>query len=215
MAGECAGRRRVEPSVDQPTAAIAVRPRSRASLSSCPIARAAAAVAIRDAADAGRRAADRRLHRGEPRLQAPVPALPDRAGLRRPVPHRAGRRRARGRRARRSRRAPGTSRSAIPISSTARRTRCGSSTALAREYPGRHLRRDDQGRAPAAASRLLPRAARHRLRCSSRARWSRWTIDVLAQLERGTRARISSARRAVPRGAADARRRRSCLSRRG
>ena len=139
------------------------RPALPSSTSSCPIARAAAARALRDAADAGRQPAGRRLHRGEPRLPAPLPPLSGRAGLRRAVPRRAARRRAGRRRARRSRRARSTSRSAIPISSTARRTRCASSSALARGASRRDLRRDDQDRAPAAASRPAAAAARHRL----------------------------------------------------
>ena len=74
-----------------------------------------------------RHAPDRRLHRGEPRLPAPVPPLPGRAGLQRTVPRRAaGRRAGRHRRAGRGRRRS-TSPSAIPISSTARRTPCASS----------------------------------------------------------------------------------------
>ena len=64
----------------------------------------------------------------------------------------------------RSRRAPSTSRSAIPTSSTARPTRCGSSSRAAREAPGGQLRRDDQGRAPAAAPRPGAAARRDRVR---------------------------------------------------
>ena len=71
-----------------------------------------------------------RLHRSEPGLQAPVPPLSDRAGLRRPVPRRAGRCRRWRTSARRSPRAPGTSRSAIRISSTASGTRWRSSSGL-------------------------------------------------------------------------------------
>ena len=69
-----------------------------------------------------RRAPHRRVHRGEPRLQAPLPPLPDRSGLRRPLPRRPGRCRARRRARRRWLPARGTSRSAIRISSTASAT---------------------------------------------------------------------------------------------
>ena len=61
---------------------------SAAEVSSAGSGRSSAAVEIRDAA-APRRAADGRVYGGEPRVQAPVPALPDRAGLRRPLPHRS------------------------------------------------------------------------------------------------------------------------------
>ena len=60
---------------------------------------------LRDAADARRRAPAGRLHRGQPRLPASVPALSGRADLRRAVPRRAARGRAgRRRRAGRGRR---------------------------------------------------------------------------------------------------------------
>ena len=50
---------------------------------------------------------DRRLHGSQPRLQTPLPALPRRADLRRPLPHRRRRRRPGGRaRADRAGRAP-------------------------------------------------------------------------------------------------------------
>ena len=101
-----------------------------------------------------------RLHRGEPRLPASVPALSGRADLRRPVSRRAARGRARRRRGAGRRRRASTSPSAIPTSSTARRTRCGSSSALHEAHPGRHLRRHDQGRAPAEASRAACRGSR-------------------------------------------------------
>ena len=56
--------------------------------------RASAAHALRGAADARRLDARRRQHRRHARLQASLPALPDRAGLPgTPVPRRAGRRR--------------------------------------------------------------------------------------------------------------------------
>ena len=77
-----------------------------------------------------------RLHRGEPRLQASVPALSDRAGLQRPVSRRAARGRARRHRGAGGGRRRSTSRSAIPTSSTVRPTRCGSSSALHAAHPG-------------------------------------------------------------------------------
>ena len=94
-----------------------------------------ATLAIRDGAD-WQRAAGRRLHRGEPRLQASLPALSHRSRLRRPLPHRpdpascwrtSGGRSAAGR---------GTSRSAIPTFSTAPRTRASWCARFAREFPG-------------------------------------------------------------------------------
>ena len=57
--------------------------------------RPAGADVVRIAASGNRRAADGGLYGGNPRLQAPVPALPDRARLRWPVPSGGGRCRAR------------------------------------------------------------------------------------------------------------------------
>ena len=62
-----------------------------------------------------------------PRVQASLPPLPDRPGLRRPVPRRPDRRRHGGHPRAGGGRARSTSPSAIPISSTARRTRWRSS----------------------------------------------------------------------------------------
>ena len=67
----------------------------------------------------GRRAPDRRVHRSEPRLQASLPALSDRPGLRRAVSRRARPTSCSPTSGRRSPPARATSRSAIPISSTA------------------------------------------------------------------------------------------------
>ena len=69
-------------------------------------------------------------------LQASLPALSDRPGLRRTVSRRAGRRRARRRPGAGRAPARGTSRSAIPTSSTASGTPRRSSGAFAREFPG-------------------------------------------------------------------------------
>ena len=57
----------------------------------------------------------------------------------------------------------------------------------------RHLRRDHQGRAPARARRAAAGAARHRLRCSSRARSSRSTTRCWRSSTRATRAPTSIA----------------------
>ena len=56
--------------------------------------------------------------------------------------------------------APSTSRSAIRISSTARRTRGASSRRLHARHPARDLRRHDQGRAPAASTAACCRCSR-------------------------------------------------------
>ena len=82
-----------------------------------------------------RRAPRRRARRGDPRLQAPVPPLPDPAGLRGPLLRRAARGRARGRpRAGRGRRAPHRlRRSRLP--ERRRRTRCASRARCTRRTP--------------------------------------------------------------------------------
>ena len=114
--------------------------------------RPAAALALRHAAAGRRHAADRRLHRGEPRLPASLPPLPGRAGLRRAVPGRAARRRAG-----RHRRAGGRRRRHItfgdPDFFNGPTHALRIVEALHAAHPARHLRRHDQGRAPAAASR--------------------------------------------------------------
>ena len=148
----------------------------------------------------------RRLHRGEPRLPPPVPALSDRAGLRRAVPRRAARRRAgRHRRAGRGRRrAHHVRRSRFLQRPDARR--CASSRRCTRAYPGGHLRRDDQGRASAAAPRRCCRGCATPAACSSRAPSSRSTTAVLALLDKGhTRAGFRRGGRPLPRRRADAR----------
>ena len=96
----CEAVRRRTPAVERAVAATADDRRSAAGGATRHVPgarsrRAAAAVAVR-LASARRAAARRRLHRGQPRLQAPLPALSDRPGLRRPVPHRPARHRARG-----------------------------------------------------------------------------------------------------------------------
>ena len=126
----------------------------------------AAAVEVCVAADARWHAAGGGGHRGDARVQAPVPALPNRPGVRRAVPRGAGRRGAgrhprAGGAGRRS-----TSPSAIRISSTAPPTRAASSSALHAEWPAltydvtikvEHLLRPSRApaacwRAPAACS---------------------------------------------------------------
>ena len=82
-----------------------------------------------------------------------LPALPDRAGLRRPVPRRRSPRSCSRTCAAQVAAGAGTSRSAIPTSSTAPTTPMRIVDALHARIPARHLRRDDQGRASAAASR--------------------------------------------------------------
>ena len=72
--------------------------RAAASFSGAGSQRAAAAGSIRHASHAGWHAASRRVHRCQPRLQASLPALSDRPGLRGTVPDRAARGRAGGRR---------------------------------------------------------------------------------------------------------------------
>ena len=153
--------------------------------------RAAGALALRDAADR-RRAARRRLHRGEPRLQASLPALSHRSGLRRPLPHRPDRRSCSRTSGGRWRPGRGTSPSAIPTSSTARVTRASWSSALRARVPRPHLRRHDQDRALLAHAALLPLLRDTGCLFVTSAVES---IDdrVLAQLEKGhTRARLRS-----------------------
>ena len=187
----------------------AICPRSASALPKTSFPRAgslgpAAAVAVRDAADARRRAPARRLHRGEPRLPASVPALSGGADLQRPVPRRAARGRARRHRRAGRRRRRSTSRSAIPISSTARRTRCASSTALHAAHPDvtydvtikvEHLLQHRE---------LLPRLRDTGCAFVTSAVES---VDdrVLALLDKGhTRAGFRRGGRAVPRARADA-----------
>ena len=163
------------------------------SLSGARSARPAAARAVRDAADAGRHAPIVGYTEASRGCKTSVPALPDRARLRRPVPRRAARGGARGHRraGRRGRRS--TSPSAIPISSTAR-PRDAHRRGAPRRASGGHLRRDDQGRAPAAASRPAAAACAtpaalfvtSAVESVDDACWRGWTRDI--------RARISSRR---------------------
>ena len=97
---------------------------------------ASAADALRRPADARRHAARRRQHRRHARVQAPVPALPGRAGVSRPLRGHSARRRAGTTSARRSTPARSTSRLAIPISSTGPRTRAGWSSGWRRSIRG-------------------------------------------------------------------------------
>ncbi len=124
----------------------------------------AAAVEIRDAADARRRAPAGRLHRGQPRLPAPVPALSGRADLQRTVPRRAaGRRRS----PTSPRRSPAGARHITfgdPDFFNGPTHAMRIVDGAARSAPGRQLRRHDQGRAPAAASRSRAAAGGDRLR---------------------------------------------------
>ena len=177
----------------------------RASRFAFPSRRAAAARALRDAA--GRRPAPRRrLHRGEPRLQAPLPPLPDRS--------------------RSTTAASASSRSTIVLADVRAQVAAGARhitfgdpdffnglrharelivRASRAEFPGvtydvtikvEHL----LAHAGAAAA-----AARHGLRCSSRPPSKSIDDGVLAQLEKGhTRAGLRAGRRAVPRGRAHA-----------
>ena len=155
---------------------------------------------LRDAADARRRRrAARRLHRSQPRLPASVPALSGRADLQRTVPRRAA-----GRRARRRRRADrggraSTSRSAIPISSTVRRTRMRIVDALHAAHPAvsydvtikvEHLLRHRD---------LLPRLARHRLRVRDERRRIARRSRARAARQGAHARRLRRRRRAVPR----------------
>ena len=117
---------------------------------------------------------DRRRDRCDARLQASLPSLPDRAGLRRPVPRRPGRRGA-GRRAG----AGGAGRRAHHVRRSGFLQRPDHARriveALHREFPAPDLRRDHQGGAPARPSRAAARARRAPDACSSRAPSSRWT----------------------------------------
>ena len=144
---------------------------------------------------------DRRRDRRDARLQASLPALPDRAGLRRPVPRRAGGRRAGRHRAQvaAGRRAHHLRRSRI--SSTARRTRGGSSKRCTRGFPRvtydatikvEHLLAHRAAAAGAGADRLPVRHQRGR---------SRSTTTCSRSSRRATRARTSSPRRRLCRDA--------------
>ena len=128
----------------------------------------APARALRVARD-GRRAPRGRLHGGLARLQAPVPALPGRARLRRPLPRRAARRRdgGRPRAGRRRGAAHHLRRPRLPQRAPARaRRRARVRPRVAR----RDLRRDDQGRAPARARAAAAGAARDGLRAGDERR---------------------------------------------
>ncbi len=127
--------------------------RFRACSSWCPIARACrrsrryATLQLGDG-----RGAVGRLHRSQPRLPASVPPLPGRAGLQRAVPHRAAGRRAGGHRRAggRRRRAHHVRRSGFLQRPDARDAHRRSA---ARRASDGDLRRHDQDRASAAASR--------------------------------------------------------------
>ena len=118
--------------------------------------RAAGARKVRAPRDRRRRA-HRRPRRGDARLQAPVPALPDPARLRGPLLRRAGRHRAGGRaRAdRRGRAAHRLRRSRFPQRSAAR---AADRAGAARRAPDRHVQLHRQGRAHRRAARADPRA---------------------------------------------------------
>ena len=107
---------------------------------------------------------DCRLHRGEPRLQAPLPPLPDRARLRRALPRRARRRSSWQTSEARSPRAPDTSRSAIRTSSTASVTPLRSPARSARSF--RRSRTTSRSRSSTCSHHAdtLPHSARHGLR---------------------------------------------------
>ena len=105
-----------------------------------------------------RRAARRRPRRDDARLQAPVPPLPDPAGLRRPVLRRARSTWCSRTRAGRSPPARATSPSAIPTSSTAPKHALARRARAARRAPRRHVQLHRQGRAHRRAARDLPRA---------------------------------------------------------
>ncbi len=117
----------------------------------------------RHPADAERRAASGRLHGSEPRLQTRLPALPGGADLQRAVSCRVA-----GRRARRRRRAGGGRRGAHHVRRPGLLQRSHARDAhrgrAARRASRRQLRRDDQGRAPAAPPRPGAAAGRDRLR---------------------------------------------------
>ena len=144
---------------------------------------------------------------GEPRLPAPVPALPDPAGLRRALLRRAARRSCWPTCARRSRRAPATSPSATPTSSTGPATR---SRSRARCTPSsrRDLRLHRQGRAHAAPPRAPARAgarlgclfmvSRRRVaqRHGARASWTRATRAPTSSTR--SRSRAPPASRCAP-----------------
>ena len=153
--------------------------------------RAAAAHELRDAA-VGRRAPDGRLHRGQPRLQAPLPPLSDRAGLRRPLPRRPDRHRD-GRRPRAGRRGRAAHHLRRSRLLQRHRTRDGSRRAVRRRVARRLVRRDDQGRAPARACRRAAAAARHRLRLRDDRRRSGRRPRAARGSRRATRAPTSNA----------------------
>ena len=150
-----------------------------------------------------RRCADGRIHGGDARLQASVPALSDRADLRRAVPRRPRRRGDRGRapagRGRRVSRDVWRSRLLQRAAS-----RDGDRRAARGGVSGCHLRRDDQDRAPAETSRAAAAAARDGMsvrhqRGGSGGRWDS------REAGEGAHARgLRRGGRAVPRGRADA-----------
>ena len=135
--------------------------------------------------------ADGRLHRGEPRLQAPVPPLPDRAGLRRAVPRSCRPTSCSPTSRRRSRPAPQHITFGDPdFFNGIRARRCGSSRCMSREFPGvtydvtikvEHLLKH----ATCCRGCATP-AAR-----SSRARSNRSTTTCSRGSTKGTRARTS------------------------
>ena len=165
---------------------------------------------------AGAERTDGRLHRGQPRLQAPLPALSDRPGLRRPLPRRPGRHRAGRRRGAGRRRRAGTSPSAIPTSSTASATRVAVVERFAGEFPGVTYDVTIKVEHLLAARRRAAAAARHRLRVRDDRGRSRRRSHARARSRRGTRAPTSSAwsSGAATRSASRSRRR-SWRSRRG
>ena len=195
------GRRRVGPAGTEPIFESTVHPRSPGWPSGRPSAIGLPPLARYATLQCGDGTANGRLHRGEPRLQAPLPPLSDRAGLRRPLPRRAGRRRDGGHRAQVAP-APQHITFGDPDFFNGPRTPMAIVAALHARVPRRHLRRDDQGRAPAAASRPSAAAARHRLRVRDhRGRVVRRRRARAAR--EGTHARgLRRGRRALSRGSA-------------
>ena len=124
-------------------------------------------------------AAHRRLHRGQPWLQAPLPPLPRRARLRRQVSYRATTISCSRTFAARSLPAPSTSPSATPTSSTASPTRSNWCARCTREFPRltydvtikvEHLLQHAAASSRAARHRLRLRHHRRRVARRSRAR---------------------------------------------
>ena len=145
--------------------------------------RPAEALALRPPGAARRIDPHRRIRRGQPGLQASLPALPRGSGVPGQVPHRSGRHGARGhspagerRRHPHFLRRPGLLQRAHPWPAARAR--------LARSVSRRHVRRHHQDPAPHRSRERCCPSCDAAGACSSPPRWKRWTTSILRHLDK-------------------------------